>query len=575
MRERRGPALALADVVPLFVAAWFTFVVGRAMAARVAHPFDLEWMEGGMLVHVLRMTRGQPIYTVPDADWIPYIYPPGYSGLVAAVSDLVGGVDYAPARTLSVLGTLLACGALVRLGAMRGSLSAGLLGAVAFLLTWRASGAFFDMARPDGLAMASLAWTFLLAIERRKGALEAAGLMLAAAFVLKHHSAAFGVPLALGLWIRDGWRPALRFGLCALLPALLFLGLMQWRTEGRFWLYLVRVPASHPMDYARIFPGVAVELGIWLLPAVVASSGWLLATLRSPRVHRGLLVLPPLLVGALVGWGAVAFGEVPGIGRSVPWQTAVCAFAIGTAGATALVHLALGPRRIQPAFWFAWLAGAVALVVVGVMRGHNGGFMNVLMPAHWLGCAGLVVAVCAWRTRRPGPLAEVGGAALLSAQLAWGWVTLDLPPILPTPDDVRSGRAVVEALRGCPEGPIFSPYAPWMVAQAGREPGTHLISLWDISHEKGPFFAGTDRVKGAAREHHWACVLTNANGRLGYAVELSYLGSELVQTPPRALTGKTGWRVRPTRILLPEENEAPTLRSPLTPRHEGPPLEAP
>ena len=45
------------------------------VARRVAYPYDLEWMEGGMLVHAWRLMHGETIYPPPSVDfkipWLP------------------------------------------------------------------------------------------------------------------------------------------------------------------------------------------------------------------------------------------------------------------------------------------------------------------------------------------------------------------------------------------------------------------------------------------------------------------------------------------------------------------------
>ncbi|MCB9685351.1 MAG: hypothetical protein H6735_09955 [Alphaproteobacteria bacterium] len=546
------------DLVPLLVGAWCAFQVLDTMSARLAHPFDLEWMEGGMLAHALRLSEGRPIYTEPGPEWIPYIYPPGFAALVAGVGKLAGGVDYLPARLLSGTGTLAASGALVRLGAMRGSIASGLVGAVAFLLTYRASGAFFDLARPDGIAIGLLSWTLLLAIDRAPGTKVAAGLLLAAAFVVKHHSAAFGFPIALALWLREGWRPALRFGLSALLPALLFVVLMQWRTEGRFLVYLIEVPRAHPMDWERLLPGMPYELGLWMLPSTWSCTAWLLGRLPAARVGvpRALLTVACLAVGGLFAIGVDQMPVPDGIGQSSPWITASAAAALGAAAATLVVHLVVPPSAADRAYWFVALVGATGLAVVSVMRAHNGGFMNVVMPAHWMLAGGTVLAVADLRRAWPGVGTDVAGAAWLAAPIAWGWSGLELEPILPNPDDYQAAQVIVAGLRECPEGPIFSPYSPWLVHRAGREPGLHLIALWDVAQKDNPMRRGADRVVKAAKDREWSCVLAANGQRVGFGIEGAYVPRAGWKAPSRGLSGRTGWRARPAIVLDPAPTEA-------------------
>src|SRR3982074_2006529 len=74
-----------------------------AFARRFAYPYDLEWMEGGMLCHALRLVEGQPIYAPPSVDFIPYLYTPGYPWLLFALSKIFP-LGYALGRAVSLLG---------------------------------------------------------------------------------------------------------------------------------------------------------------------------------------------------------------------------------------------------------------------------------------------------------------------------------------------------------------------------------------------------------------------------------------------------------------------------------------
>ncbi|MBA3503924.1 MAG: hypothetical protein H0T65_26425, partial [Deltaproteobacteria bacterium] len=49
-------------------------LLATAIAGRVGYPYDLEWMEGGMLHHALRIKNGEGIYVPPSIDFIPYLY---------------------------------------------------------------------------------------------------------------------------------------------------------------------------------------------------------------------------------------------------------------------------------------------------------------------------------------------------------------------------------------------------------------------------------------------------------------------------------------------------------------------
>src|SRR5262245_21490265 len=84
---RRRPHLLL-DVAALLLAGALLVPLLLLWARRAAHPFDLEWMEGGMLAHAWRIQHGLPLYDAPAAEFVPYLYPPGYAAVLAALSTV-------------------------------------------------------------------------------------------------------------------------------------------------------------------------------------------------------------------------------------------------------------------------------------------------------------------------------------------------------------------------------------------------------------------------------------------------------------------------------------------------------
>ncbi len=548
----------LADLLPVAAAAWVMLPLLSAWSARWAHPFDLEWMEGGMLAHAWRLQHGLALYPEPGPDWVPYIYPPGYSALLAAVG-FVPGLSHALGRLVSLGCTLGAAAVAARLCALRGGgWALGSAAAVAFLGCYRGSGAFYDLVRPDSMGLALVAWALLLAADGRRGTSMASGLLLAAAFVVKHNFAALGVPISLALWARSGWRDGVRFGLSAALPAGAFTLWMQWRSSGRFLTYLLEVPASHPVVLDRALFGTVAEIGAWLWPALLTTATWLVWS--GWRGHRGspwwLWVLAPVAVAL----GAAQWSTLQDAPKGVPvpelWVVAVSFASIGAAvgavaaGAGWVVWCVRGQR--PP--WRWWLAvgcGGGLLVVAALMRGHHGGFLNVLMPAHWAVCAGFGLALASGRAGG-GSWRVVLTAAMAAGQLGWIGQRLDTDAISPTAADRDAGLRVVRALRQRCEGPVFSPYAAWLPVQAGLAPSVSLIALWDLRHPDGPLFRDLHRVRDAAESGHWDCVITVAGPQApGYGVREHYVIERDLEIPPKVLVPKTGWRVRPQQLLVP------------------------
>ena len=91
-------ALVLAAMPALVQLGWHL----RLFAGRAGFPLDLEWMEGGMLIHAQRLAAGQGIYVKPTLDFVPYLYTPLYPALLALLSFVLP-LGYLLGRVVSLL----------------------------------------------------------------------------------------------------------------------------------------------------------------------------------------------------------------------------------------------------------------------------------------------------------------------------------------------------------------------------------------------------------------------------------------------------------------------------------------
>ena len=138
--------------LPFIVLSIWSFVaLSRVFLLRLSYPLDLEWMEGGVLTHALRLGRGQPLYAEPSVDFVNFLYTPLYPAVLCVLSK-VFGLSYILGRAVSILAF---SGALVFLvAAVRGiaqqfeseelpavATTAGLLGAAAVCLAFPFCGA--------------------------------------------------------------------------------------------------------------------------------------------------------------------------------------------------------------------------------------------------------------------------------------------------------------------------------------------------------------------------------------------------------------------------------------------------
>ncbi len=492
MPERsRAFVLTLLELAVAALAIWQILEVATAMSARVSADWDLEWMEGATLLSALRVAQGLPIHGEPTVEYVPFIYPPGYAWLLAACSS-VYPLGYSLGRAVSVVATLVASVALLagaRAAGARWGLALGCVGL--FWGTWVDGGTFLDLVRTDSVSLALLASALVVAALPSRAATVIGGLLLAVAFTTKHHVAAFGFPIALGLWSRDGWRRAAMFAAASAGPALGFVAWQQVASEGWFLTWILGVPSSHGLVGRRLLPN--------------------LDALGRPQGAQWEL------------WSAL------------PITTTLCV---------------LAARRW--ALRTYWLGVAItALVVASVMRGHVGGFLNVLIPCLWV--QSLLPALLA-RSAERAPLAHAALLAAVGAQLLFG--RDELRSYVPKDGDDTRHAAFVEALRELPE-PLWLPHAPWAAVQAGKRPSVALITLWDIDHPTSPARVGVRRIRDAVGEGHFATIVLPAKD-LGYGLAAAYARRRPLTAP--SVRTVTGWNVEIRHVWTPRAADDPPAR---------------
>ncbi len=103
-----------ARVAIVMLAILFLGLFLYAAVRRMGYPFEVEWIESGILVSVLRIAHGQGLYVKPTLDFVPFLYAPVYlyvaaAGLyVACYSVVLGFFDIGRVDSLFVMLLLLA-----------------------------------------------------------------------------------------------------------------------------------------------------------------------------------------------------------------------------------------------------------------------------------------------------------------------------------------------------------------------------------------------------------------------------------------------------------------------------------
>ncbi|MCB9761222.1 MAG: hypothetical protein H6739_15380 [Alphaproteobacteria bacterium] len=331
---RRALAV-LAQLPPVVLTGMMVAWLVGIWSTRIDFPFDLEWMEGGMLVHVWRLEQGLGLYVPPSADFVPYIYPPLYPWLL----HLLGEPSYAIGRGVSVFGAALACAAAVfavRREGVPWGIAVGAAGL--FLSCYEDSGTFYDIVRADALAIGIAAWSIALCRQATRPYVIGGGLLLVVAWLTKHNYALFGLPIGLWLWGAHGWRRAALFAAASAVPAGLITLAMNVATDGYFLTYLLGVPGSHPLVAERAWPLAEKELATvlqWTSGAMVLLALTFILRVRAAGLYwLGILATA---VGACILMRAHHGGFV-NVMMPGHWALAVCGAAMLGAAAQRWSH---------------------------------------------------------------------------------------------------------------------------------------------------------------------------------------------------------------------------------------------
>lgn len=399
-------------------------LLAYTVARRLAYPYDLEWMEGGMLNHALRLADGQGIYVPPSVDFIPYLYTPLYPALLAALGKIFG-LSYALGRAVSVicLASVLALGgyAVVR-EAPRCRWPLGLAGAAAFAGLLAAAYPWFegwyDIVRGDTLFLA-LGLGGLLGLRawaRRPALVAVAAALLAASFFAKQTGVLLVAAGGAALLVMN-WRALPVY--VAVAGAIGGGGtwLMNRATDGWFWIYVFQVHQQHDTSLDRFVRSFGYELGHFPALTAVVVAGVVAAIVHRRAagfLYWAYLFLCGIVIGA-IGWAT----------QWAHWNAYIPAITFGgVAAGCAIVYLA---ESVGTA------AGAVAALAIAVN----------LVVARW-----------------------------------------SPAPFIPADADRAAGAKLVERIAAVP-GDVFVPSHPWYAHLAGKTTYTHRMGILDVTYDGG------------------------------------------------------------------------------------------
>lgn len=406
--------LAAALVVGLAVPIW-RFL--SRLPPRLSYPWELEWMEGGVVSHIHRVLAGEQLYVAPSLRFTPFIYTPFYYYICAAVAKLVGEGYLAPRLVSSA--AILGCFVLLFWWVWKETQSslAGLVASSLFAATFDVSARWFDVARGDSLLLLLLLGACVCArLGQGIGSYIVTGIALALAFFTKQSALSVAAPVLIALAVRvprRGWIATACFaGLVAL-----GVGLLQLRSGGWFSFYAFELPAHHGVAY-------------WL---------W----------REALLPI----------WSSVA-------------PMTLCSMAV-VCGVPLL--------REDPRTWFATgllVVCSVAGSIAGLL--HTGGYPNVLMPALACMSVATGLVVARLRAPRTPSCLRLRVLAAGGILLQLSLLNFGACPAVPSAHDAAVGARIIERMSKL-TGPVWCTSSNYYPVLAGHpEQFTHAVALVDV-----------------------------------------------------------------------------------------------
>ena len=268
---------------------------------RLFYPYELEWMEGAILEHAIRIFDGKQLYVQPSIEFVNWLYQPFYYFVSAAVMKFVG-VGFFAGRFVSYCTTLMSAGLiffLVRKISSEKYLAPFIAISLLFA-SYNATGYSFDIARIDALLVfLILGATACLIFSRSAFSIICGAVLISLAFFTKQQAILYIFPCGLWLFMRD----RKGFTLFSISTALFIgAGIVFLVSQNGMWYqyYVFDVPRGKTahggfgwLGTFKVFPGYIFSL--WTAATFVIISFLLLQKKNGLRnfltTHEGFLAL--------------------------------------------------------------------------------------------------------------------------------------------------------------------------------------------------------------------------------------------------------------------------------------------
>ena len=295
---RRINAVALS--IPAIGCAIAVFAFVFIAVQRIWYPFELDWLESGMLEHVRRLTNGLPLYTEPSASFTQFPYAPLSFGIGALVSEIFG-VHLSVMRGISFISTLATFALLFRMVRKEtASVWAGWMAAGVYAATYALTATWFEVGKADSLFVffTLLALSLARSVETKKSAVVA-GFVMALAIMTKQTAIFAFAPAALYLIATRRWIGVSYAGAGLILAGGTTL-ILNFASHGWFNYYVWELLFQHELISTSKLDFWRVDLvSFWpVIPLVLLAAPQLLAKEKRWTTGFWVMTLGGLLAGA-------------------------------------------------------------------------------------------------------------------------------------------------------------------------------------------------------------------------------------------------------------------------------------
>jgi 4-amino-4-deoxy-L-arabinose transferase-like glycosyltransferase len=386
-----------------------------AAVLRLIYPYEVEWNEGAVLDHAIRVMSNKPIYAVPSLDFTAFVYTPLYYYMTAFVMK-IGGVGLWAGRSISILSTLLTAAIAGRIVRRETSSSLLAFSSVAlYLAFYHLTGFFYDIVRMDALAVSLVAASVYASLYFRRGYLIAA-MLVALAYFTKQQMLFIIPSITIGMAFRNK-KQALWFSVSSV--ALIVVGtlMLNLGTNGWYKFYTLTIPS------------------------IKAAQGfsWLTAMEFFPK------------------WIFSAFGLF----------TLIVVVAI----------IMLGKKNLRNKWPILWAAYLMALVSSAISIGNFGGYQNVFMPLTLMIAIVFPLSIHAISDALPEWRVLAHGIILL-AFLSLMYNPLGEKMLFASARQRRAGDAFIAKLKSMP-GDVWIPFHGYIGTLADKPTHVHFMAMND------------------------------------------------------------------------------------------------